>query len=137
MGDAAAERASKPVLGNAVPHLFVTDLAGSCGFFTGELGFGVDFVYGEPPFYAQVVRDAARIALRHVDRAVRDQIAAAMKTDIDMLAASIAVDDVDSLFLEFQAANVPFHQTLRTEPWGARTFIVTAPDGNLLLFAGD
>jgi hypothetical protein len=26
-------------------------------------------------------------------------------------------------------------QTLRKEPWGAETFIVKDPDGNLLLFA--
>jgi len=45
------------------------------------------------------------------------------------------VDDVKQLFLEFQAAGVPFHQTLRKEPWGATTFIVRDPDGNLLLFA--
>ena len=38
--------------------------------------------------------------------------------------------------LEFQAAGVPFFQTLRREPWGAKTFIVKDPDGNLLLFAG-
>jgi hypothetical protein len=40
-----------------------------------------------------------------------------------------------------QAALVPgrgvtFAQTLRREPWGAKTFIVKDPDGNLLLFAG-
>jgi hypothetical protein len=40
------------------------------------------------------------------------------------------------LYLEYQAAGVAFHQTLRTEPWGARTFIVRDPDGNLILFAG-
>jgi len=31
---------------------------------------------------------------------------------------------------------VRFHQELKTEPWGARTFIVKDPDGNLILFAG-
>jgi len=30
---------------------------------------------------------------------------------------------------------VDFAQTLRNEPWGARTFIVRDPDGNLILFA--
>jgi hypothetical protein len=29
-----------------------------------------------------------------------------------------------------------FFQTLRKEPWGAKTFIVKDPDGNLLLFSG-
>jgi NAD(P)-dependent dehydrogenase (short-subunit alcohol dehydrogenase family) len=34
-----------------------------------------------------------------------------------------------------QAAGVEFVQPLRSEPWGARTFVVRDPDGNLLLFA--
>jgi len=45
-------------------------------------------------------------------------------------------EEIKRLFLEFQAAGAVFFQTLRTEPWGARTFIVKDPDGNLLLFAG-
>jgi catechol 2,3-dioxygenase-like lactoylglutathione lyase family enzyme len=128
--------ASKPILIGATPQLFVADLRASCDFFTTKLGFAVDFVHGEPPFYGQVSRDGAQIALRHVDRPVRDKIAAAMAADIDMLAASIAVDDVAALYAEFQAAGAAFHQALRLEPWGARTFIVTDPDGSLLLFAG-
>jgi uncharacterized glyoxalase superfamily protein PhnB len=40
------------------------------------------------------------------------------------------------LFREFQASGVDFFQKLKTEPWGARNFIVRDPDGNLVLFAG-
>ena len=126
----------KPTLLAAVPQLFVSDIAASCTFFTARLGFAVEFHYGEPPFYAQVKRDGAQIALRHVDRPVLDKIAEAMKADVDMLAASISVDDVLALYSEFQLAGIAFHQELRTEEWGARTFIVRDPDGNLLLFAG-
>jgi catechol 2,3-dioxygenase-like lactoylglutathione lyase family enzyme len=128
--------ASRAVLVKATPQLFVADIAASCAFFTSKLGFAVEFVYGEPPFYGQVARDSASLALRHVDRPVRDAIARAMKADIDMLAASLSVNDVTALFREYQHAGAPFPQTLRTEPWGAQTFIVTDPDGNLLLFAG-
>ncbi|HJT13956.1 MAG TPA: VOC family protein [Dongiaceae bacterium] len=126
----------KPALIAAVPQLFVSDIAAACAFFTDKLGFAIEFVYGEPPFYAQVKRDGAQIALRHLDRPVLDMIAEAMKADVDMLTASIAVDDVMALYSEFQTAGVAFHQELRTEPWGARTFIVRDPDGNLLLFTG-
>jgi len=126
----------KPTLTAAVPQLFVSDIAAACAFFSGTLGFAVEFVHGEPAFYGQVKRDGAQIALRHVDRPVRDQITAAMNADTDMLAASIAVDDVAALYAEFQSAGAAFHQALRLEPWGARTFIVKDPDGNLLLFAG-
>ena len=45
-------------------------------------------------------------------------------------------DEIKQLYLEFQTAGVSFFQTLRKEPWGAKTFIVKDPDGNLLLFAG-
>jgi uncharacterized glyoxalase superfamily protein PhnB len=45
-------------------------------------------------------------------------------------------EEIKELFLEFQAAGVSFFQNLRKEPWGAKTFIVRDPDGNLLLFAG-
>jgi uncharacterized glyoxalase superfamily protein PhnB len=53
-----------------------------------------------------------------------------------LLSASIALDDAKPLFLEYQVAGVLFAQPLKTEPWGARTFIVRDPDGNLILFAG-
>ena len=128
--------ASQASLIAAIPQLFVSDIAASCTFFTGKLGFAVEFVYGEPAFYAQVKRGGAQIALRHVDRDVMDKIVVAMKADVDMLAASISVDDVQALYSELQATHVAFHQDLRTEAWGARTFIVRDPDGNLLLFAG-
>src|SRR6478609_2610667 len=52
-------------LSAAEPELFVADIKASCGWFT-KLGFKVVFTYGEPPFYAQVKRDAAPINLRLV-----------------------------------------------------------------------
>jgi uncharacterized glyoxalase superfamily protein PhnB len=37
-------------------------------------------------------------------------------------------EEIKQLFLEFQSAGVEFFQTLRREPWGAKTFIVMDPD---------
>ena len=51
-------------------------------------------------------------------------------------ASIITVDDIHRLYAEFQSAGVMFHQELRSEPWGAKAFIVKDPDGNLPLFAG-
>ena len=36
----------------------------------------------------------------------------------------------------YQAKNVLFHQLLKTEAWGAGSFIVADPDGNLIAFSG-
>jgi catechol 2,3-dioxygenase-like lactoylglutathione lyase family enzyme len=117
----------------AEPQLYVRDVVASCEFYSRTLGFAVAFTYGEPPFYGQVVRGGARLNLRQVDVPVIDPVP---RDAEQLLAASIALDDAGPLFLEYQEAGVEFVQPLRTEPWGARTFIVRDPDGNLLLFAG-
>lgn len=118
----------------AEPMLFVGDIQTSCDFFARKLGFRVAFSYGEPPFYAQVVRDGARLNLRKVCQPAFDTDF--HRKEQDALSAVITLDDAKPLFLEYQAAGLPFHQSLRTEPWGARTFIVADPDGNLVAFAG-
>jgi catechol 2,3-dioxygenase-like lactoylglutathione lyase family enzyme len=118
----------------AEPLLFVADVKTSCDFFTRRLGFEIAFVYGDPAFYGQVVRDGARLNLRKVCRRPFD--ADFLTQEQDVLSACISLDDAKPLFLEYQAAGVTFHQSLGTEPWGARSFIVTDPDGNLIGFFG-
>jgi catechol 2,3-dioxygenase-like lactoylglutathione lyase family enzyme len=117
----------------AEPQLFVRDIASSAEFYSTMLGFSVAFTYGEPPFYSQVFRDGARLNLRQVDEPVLDP---SRRENEGLLAATITMDDARPLFLEYQQAGVDMAQPLRTEPWGARTFIVRDPDGNLILFAG-
>jgi uncharacterized glyoxalase superfamily protein PhnB len=136
MSDHAPTIATKTVIAGAEPSLFVADINSSCAFFTTRLGFVTAFTYGEPPFYAQVKRDAARINLRCVEQPVID---AGVRDREQLLSASLTVataEAIKALFLEFQGAGVTFFQTLKREPWGARDFIVKDPDGNLLLFAG-
>jgi catechol 2,3-dioxygenase-like lactoylglutathione lyase family enzyme len=118
----------------AEPQLYVTDMAAALAFYTGKLGFTLATSYGEPPFWAQVARDGGRLNLRHAD--VRPFSDAFRAAEGDALSATLTLDAVEPLFLAFEAAGVAFHQTLRTEPWGARTFIIADPDGNLILFAG-
>jgi catechol 2,3-dioxygenase-like lactoylglutathione lyase family enzyme len=126
---------AKAVIAAAEPQLFVADIKSSCEFFS-KLGFTVAFTYGEPPFYAQVMRDGARLNLRCVAQPLID---AELRDREELLAASLIVataEEIGQLFLEFQSAGVAFFQTLKRQPWGARDFIVRDPDGNLLLFAG-
>ena len=125
-----------PLLTGAEAHLYVADVTASCEFFTAKLGFATDFAYGDPPFYGVVRRGAARLCLRFVGEPV---FVGDIRQRERLLSASITVDtaaEIKQLFLEFQAAGVSFFQELRKEPWGARTFIVLDPDGNLVLFAG-
>jgi uncharacterized glyoxalase superfamily protein PhnB len=127
---------SKARVVGAEPQLFVADIKRSCKFYCEKLGFSLQFSYGIPPFYAQVVRDGARLNLRYVEGPVID---AKVRDREELLSASVTVataDEIKLLFLEFQSAGVTFHQTLKRQPWGAKTFIVKDPDENLLLFAG-
>jgi catechol 2,3-dioxygenase-like lactoylglutathione lyase family enzyme len=136
MSDHAETIVAKAVIVGAEPQLFVADIKASCAFFTSKLGFATVFIYGEPPFYAQIKRDGARVNLRCVARPV---IETDLRNREQLLSAVFTVattDEIKKLFLEFQASGVTFFQSLRSEPWGARDFIVADPDGNLLLFAG-
>lgn len=126
----------RPVLNSTSAQLFVAAIKASCDFYCDKLGFTVDFDYGEPPFYGQVSRDEARLALRVVGEPV---FAGDVREREQLLSASLTVAtkaEIEQLFLSYQAAGVRFHQTLKKEPWGATTFIVLDPDGNLILFAG-
>jgi catechol 2,3-dioxygenase-like lactoylglutathione lyase family enzyme len=136
MTDANQAIAAKPELTQVEAQLFVADVKASCAFFTSKLGFEVAFTYGEPPFYGQVKRDNARLNLRLVCEPV---FVGDIREREQLLAASLTVAsaaELRRLFVQYQAAGVDFLQTMKQEPWGARTFIVRDPDGNLLLFAG-
>lgn len=126
----------RPILNAIEAQLFVANIKRSCDFFTGKLGFAVHFTYGDPPHYAQVFRDNARLNLQLVAEPV---FAGDIRQREHLLSASITVataGEIKQLFLSYQAAGASFHQELKKEPWGATTFIVSDPDGNLILFAG-
>src|SRR6476659_3265184 len=115
MPEHAHQAQSKPVISATAAELFVADIKASCDFFTQRLGFAIVFVYGEPPFYAQVQRDGARLNLRRVDAPLIDS---ALRERESLLSVSISVataDEIKMLFLELQSAGVVFHQTLKAE----------------------
>ena len=136
MPQQASQPQSRAIIAGTAAQLLVADIRASCDFFTQKLGFSIVFVYGEPPFYAQVKRDNGCINLRCLDRPAIDP---ALRDSESLLSSDMGVsthEEIKQLFLEFQAKGVTFFQTLRKEPWGAKNFIVKDPDGNLLLFAG-
>jgi len=124
------------VLKAVEPELFVADFDRAVAFFTEKLGFAVVFTYGEPPFYGQVKRDNAALNLRLICEPV---FVGDVREREELLTAAFTVGsaaDIRQLYLDFETAGVDFFRPLKQESWGARTFIVRDPDGNLLLFAG-
>jgi catechol 2,3-dioxygenase-like lactoylglutathione lyase family enzyme len=136
MKETLRQTALGAILNSIEAQLFVASVQNSCDFYTGKLGFAVAFAYGDPPFYGQVVRDSAKLNLRLVCEPV---FAGDIRKREGLLSASIMVattGELKQLFLDYQAAGVSFHQALKREPWGARTFVISDPDENLILFAG-
>lgn len=136
MTDTKAPMTTTPTLNAAEPNLFVGDFEAACAFYVDKLGFEIVFTYGEPPFYGQVRRGQALLNLRLICQPV---FVGDIREREELLSAAITVNsaaEIRALFVEFQAAAVDFFRPLKQEPWGAHTFIVRDPDGNLLLFAG-
>ena len=122
---------SKIALKSIIPILFVRDVSASAAYFRDKLGFGVDFLYGTPPFYGSVSRDNARLHLRFVEQPNFAELAA---REDSLLLATIEVADVQGLFEEFKALGAEFTQTPTKQPWGGTDFHVRDPDGNVISF---
>src|ERR1700747_2360276 len=76
----------------------------SCEFFCKKLGFSLVFSHGDPRYYAQVGRDAARLNLRCVDGLALEQT---VRDCQELLSASLPVataDEIKLLFLRSEVA---------------------------------
>jgi uncharacterized glyoxalase superfamily protein PhnB len=115
----------------SLAQVFVTDFARALAYYRDTLGFGVVFVYGDPPFYGEVARGGAAFNLRHVDeRPFLD----GDRDDGQLLSVAIATTDAKALFLEYVDAGVEFQERLQAKLWGAEEFVIRDPDGNLIVF---
>src|SRR5258708_32113812 len=66
MTDEPRQTTPHPILNAIEAQLFVANVKTSCDFYTNKLGFAIEFLYGDPPYYGQVSRDKARINLKLV-----------------------------------------------------------------------
>jgi catechol 2,3-dioxygenase-like lactoylglutathione lyase family enzyme len=129
--DTPTPQQGKPLLKGATPVMFVSSVQASATFFRDKLGFGIDFLHGNPPFYGSVSRDGARIHLRFVHEPA---FVAGIVDREQLISAFVEVDDVKSLYAEYLAAGVQIHGRLKKEPWGGSGFAVSDPDGNHIYF---
>lgn len=114
----------------AVPMFYVTDIRKALAFYEGILGFDVAQVSGDPPFFAEVRRGGAAIALRLVHGPVIDP--AARSREGDLLQAMLRVGDVKAYYLEVLGAGGVFETPLQRDAYGPQFFGIKDPDDNLL-----
>jgi catechol 2,3-dioxygenase-like lactoylglutathione lyase family enzyme len=80
------------------PQVFVRDVTLSVAWYRDVLGCHLDYVYGSPPFYAQLSRAGLLFNLRHSTIAPWHP----STPDQDLLAMRIEVDDVTALYSELR-----------------------------------
>lgn len=119
------------VLKAVVPILFVRDVGISAAYFKERLGFEIDFLYGEPPFYGAVSRGDACLHFRCVHQPNFAELA--VRED-SLILATIEVSDVTALFAEFQARGADLPERPTRQEWGGTDFHVRDPDGNVISF---
>jgi catechol 2,3-dioxygenase-like lactoylglutathione lyase family enzyme len=119
------------MLKSVVPILLVRDVPASAAYWRDRLGFAVDFLHGSPPFYGAVSRDGVCLHLRCVHE---PPFAAAAAREEQLIAASIAVDDVRALFEELDGRGAEIAQPPVRQDWGGTDFHVRDPDGNVVSF---
>ena len=104
-------------LNSVTPILQVSDLQRSIDFSREALGFGMEWIVGEPPWLASVCRDAVEFHLFRVDVPVPSHV-------------YLNVNGVDTCFNGAVSAGARIRHALEDRPYGMRDGRVADPDGN-------
>ena len=121
----------EPTFLGTVPILFVRDVTKAVAFYVDRLGFQIDFLHGNPPFYGAVSRDRSCLHLRFVHEPNFAALAAREKS---LILATIEVRHVKMLFEGYEHRGVEFSQRLVRQAWGGIDFHVRDLDGNVISF---
>jgi predicted enzyme related to lactoylglutathione lyase len=107
------------------PLLAVTDVNRAIAFYTGQLGFSVEFTYED--FYAGIIKDGHSIHLKADDtRGVRVR----GRDELDIM---FYVDGIEGFYEAALNQSIDIVQPLREMPYG-REFYIADPDGNRIGF---
>jgi uncharacterized glyoxalase superfamily protein PhnB len=109
------------------PIFSVSDLSKSIEFYTDTLGFQLDFIYGEPQFYAGLFKDS--IELHLVSKNLRQHAGSGN--------LSILTDEVDDLHQKLIEAKVQIIVPPDDRDYGLRDFSCKDLDGNIIVFGTD
>lgn len=120
---AASPQCGHHEMGCPRPILAVANLRDSLAYYRDQLGFKVDWEWGEPADFASVTRSGTTIFLgesHHGDRG----------------GLWVFARDVDKLHAELKQRGARIEMAPTNMPWGSREMHVRDRDGNLLRFGG-
>jgi len=110
-----------------VPIFSVSDLSKSIEFYTKTLGFQLDFVYGEPQFYAGLLKD--NVELHLISKNLRQPAGTGN--------LSILASEVDDLYQKLLDLKVEILVSPDDRDYGLRDFSCKDLDGNIIAFGTD
>jgi uncharacterized glyoxalase superfamily protein PhnB len=109
----------------AAPVFPVDDATETAEFYRTTLGFSIERLYGDPPYYAIVSRDGVEIHLSEREDT---------STPIERCAVYIYVDDADALYEEFAGKGLKMFAPPEDQDNGMREFELTDNSGHFLMF---
>lgn len=105
--------------------LEVKDVIASETFYREKLGFDPGHFFGEPPTFCICRRDKVAIFL--------DKVRTPHKIPLNQYwALYIYVDDVDTIYDEFQKKGVAIDRAIEDQDYGCRDFDIRDEDGHLI-----
>ncbi len=113
------------------PVLAVDDVMATAEYYRDQLGFTIDFLYGDPPTHGAVscgqwTTESARIQLT--------QATADARRCASVTLYIMAGPDIDGLFEWYRARGVQIERPIASHPWGMREFAVQDCNGYVLRF---
>ena len=109
------------------PIFSVSDLSKSIEFYTKTLGFQIDFIYGEPQFYAGLFKDNVKLHL--VSKNLRQPAGSGN--------LSILTNEVDDLYEKLVDSKVEIIVPPDDRDYDLRDFSCKDLDGNIIVFSTD
>jgi catechol 2,3-dioxygenase-like lactoylglutathione lyase family enzyme len=116
-------------IARVIPQLRTTDLSSSIAFYTGILGFSLEFQYGD--FYAGVRSGPYELHLKLVDTA--DPSIAFVDRE-EHFHLYFQTPDVASVAAELERKGVRLERGVHTTDWGTRECVVKDDQGHTLYF---
>ena len=107
-----------------VPILSVKDVPAAIDYYVAKLGFRKEWGWDDPPTYACVSRDDAKLFLSRSDKAAPASV-------------YIVVHDVDALYADYRAHSAINVQPPNDYPWGMREIEVRDLDGHRLVIGAE
>lgn len=114
------------------PVLLVRDVMEAADYYRDKLGFSYDRLWGEPPDFCMVRREGLTVMLSQLGPG-REVVPHWQIVD-KMWNVYFWVDDVETLYSEYQQSGAKIDYSLHLKPYGVKEFGIQDLDGHDIAF---